>query len=76
MRKDLTQGTEWRVILRFALPIMGSLLLQTTYTLVDSVIIGNFVSATALGAVGVTNAIVWLMTLVASGIGTGTSIAL
>lgn len=74
--RDLTMGTPWKVILRFALPIMGSLLLQTGYTLADSIIVGNFVTSSALGAIGVTASTVWLINLVAASLGTGISIAM
>ena len=45
----MTKGTEWRAILFFSLPLMASSLLQTLYSFVDSVIVGNFVSPTAFG---------------------------
>lgn len=75
MKRDMTTGTEWKVILSFTLPIMGASLLQTCYTLTDSIIVGNYIGPTALGAVGVSNAMTWLLLTVATGIGTGTSIA-
>ncbi|MDD2496140.1 MAG: MATE family efflux transporter [Tissierellia bacterium] len=76
MEKDLTKGTEWKTILLFAIPIMGSNLLQIGYNLADSIIVGNFVSSTALGAIGVTSSTIWLLLNIVTGIGTGTSITL
>ena len=76
MERDLTKGTEWKTILLFALPIMGSNLLQMFYNLADSIVVGNFVGHTALGAIGVTSSTTWLLLNIVTGIGTGTSIAL
>lgn len=76
MEKNLTVGKEWRVILAFSLPIMGTNLLQVMYTLADSVIVGNFVGPTALGAVGLTGSLTWLLLTFCLGIGTGASIVI
>lgn len=51
MAKDLTTGTVWRKLILFALPFMLANLLQTVYTMVDAVIVGQFVGAEALAAV-------------------------
>ncbi|MDL2264403.1 MATE family efflux transporter [Synergistaceae bacterium OttesenSCG-928-I11] len=76
MERNMTVGREWRVILAFALPIMGTNLLQTMYTLADSLIVGNFIGPTALGAVGLTAPPTWLLLAFCLGIGTGASIVI
>ena len=76
MKKELTKEKEWSVILLFALPMMGSTLLQAMYTFVDSVIVGNFVNSNALGAIGLTNSMTWIMVTFCTGLGTGISIAI
>ena len=53
MPRDLTKGSEWRQLLLFALPMMGAQLLQVTYSMVDAIVVGNFVGPTALGAVSI-----------------------
>ena len=50
MEKDLTQGKPARVLLRFALPVIGGNLFQLFYTLADSVIVGRTLWADALAA--------------------------
>lgn len=70
----MTVGREWRVILAFALPIMGTNLLQTMYTLADSLIVGNFIGPAALGAIGLTGSATWFLLTICQGIGTGASI--
>lgn len=70
----MTYGREWTTILFFALPIMGSDLLQALYNLADGVIVGNFIGPAALGAIGITAPMMWLLLSFCASIGTGTSI--
>ena len=52
MKTDLLNGKPIKSILSFALPIMGSSMLQYNYNLVDNIIVGRFVGTDALAAVG------------------------
>lgn len=52
--KDLTKGKPSTLILTFALPIFLGSLLQLTYSLVDTRIVGSFLGEDALAAVGAT----------------------
>lgn len=52
MKNDLLTGNPVKRIVLFALPIMASSLLQYSYNFVDNIIVGRFVSTTALAAVG------------------------
>ena len=45
-------GSPLKSVLRFALPIMASSILQYNYSLVDNIIVGRYVSSQALAAVG------------------------
>ena len=51
MARDLTEGNVWKKLIIFALPFMLANLLQTLYTMVDAMIVGQFVGAEALAAV-------------------------
>ena len=51
MVRNLTVGTVWKKLILFALPFMLANLLQTVYTMVDAVIVGQFVGEEALAAV-------------------------
>ena len=53
--KDLTKGSPSRLILSFAIPIFFANLLQLTYSLVDTRIVGSFLGEDALAAVGATS---------------------
>lgn len=48
---DLTKGKVWKVIVRFALPLLIGNLLQQLYNVTDSVIVGQFLGKEALAAV-------------------------
>lgn len=48
---DLTQGTIWKVLAAFILPIIAGSLIQQLYTTVDAVIVGRFVGKEGLAAV-------------------------
>ncbi|MGN0521239.1 MAG: MATE family efflux transporter [Eubacterium sp.] len=52
MKNNLLTGRPVRSIVLFALPIMGSSLLQYCYGLVDNIIVGRYVGTDALAAVG------------------------
>lgn len=73
--KRYDEGREWSSLLLFSLPLMGANLLQVLYNLADSVIVGNLISATALGAVGLTSSMTWLLTAICTSIGAGVNIA-
>ncbi len=49
---DMLTGSPLRCVIRFALPIMASSMLQYNYSLVDNIIVGRYVSSEALAAVG------------------------
>ena len=49
---DMLTGSPLKSVIRFALPIMASSMLQYNYSLVDNIIVGRYVSADALAAVG------------------------
>ena len=52
MNKDLTIGEPSRVLLRFCLPLFGSVIFQQLYNVADSFVAGKFVGEAALAAVG------------------------
>ena len=66
---DLTGGSVAKKLLRFSWPIMVANLLQTIYGLVDMVIVGHFVGAHGLSAVGIGGQIMMLFLTVGMSIG-------
>lgn len=71
MKHSMTQGSIWKSILFFSLPILGGLLLQQLYSTVDGIVVGNFVSSAALGAVGTCAPVTSFLISIASGFSTG-----
>lgn len=73
---DFTTGKILTPLIRFALPILGALFLQTMYGAVDMMVVGQFAQALDVSAVSTGS---WLMQLVTSfvvGIAMGTTILL
>ena len=67
----MTEGTIWRQIFLFSIPLILGNLLQQMYNTVDSIIVGNFVGSNALAAVGSTGTIMFLVLGFAQGITAG-----
>lgn len=71
---DMTKGNETGLLLRFALPMVVGNIFQQFYNMVDSVIVGRFVGANALGAVGSVGSINFLFFSLCMGLGVGIGI--
>ena len=54
---DMTTGSPLKQIVLFGLPILVGNIFQQLYSMVDSIVVGKFVSAGALAAVGATGRI-------------------
>lgn len=65
--KDMTEGTIWKHLISFAFPLFIGNIFQQLYNTVDSIVVGNFVGADALGAV--TSTIPVVITLIGLFIG-------
>ena len=71
---DLTQGTPWRVILRYAAPIMLSYFLQQIYVLTDAIICGQVLSAPEVAGVNDTSPLTFIFLQFAFGCTAGFSV--
>ena len=72
--RDMTQGTIWKHLLAFALPLMIGNLFQQLYNTVDSIVVGQFVSKQALAAVGSTTSIINMLVGFFSGVSVGAGV--
>lgn len=72
--KDLTVGKEGRLIFFFALPMLLGNIFQQLYTIVDSVIVGNYIGKEALAAVGASFPVIFLLISLIIGISMGSTI--
>ena len=57
---DMTQGKPSALLLRFAFPLMLSMLLQQCYNLCDSLLVGRFLGSVALTATGSAGGLSWI----------------
>lgn len=71
MTKDMTTGNPWKIIIFFSIPILFGNLFQQFYSMVDAVIVGQFLGEDALAAVGSTGSIIFLVLGFAMGISQG-----
>jgi putative MATE family efflux protein len=72
--KDLSIGKESSIILRFALPMLIGNVFQQLYTLINSIIVGNFVGKEALAAVGASFPLIFTLISLVMGIAIGATI--
>ncbi len=68
---DMTTGSPTMRIFIFALPLLAGSALQQLYNMVDSIVVGRFVSSTALAGVGVSFPVVFMLSSMFTGLGMG-----
>ena len=71
MDKSMTSGKPLTLIIKFVIPIFFGFIFQQLYNMVDTIIVGHFVSPGALAAVGSTGTIMFMFIGLASGLTTG-----
>ena len=74
--KDMTQGSPWKRILEFSIPMLLGNIAQQLYNTADSVIVGIYVGDNALAAVGSAAPILNLLLALFVGIATGAGIVI
>ena len=72
--KDMTVGNEFSLLLTFSIPMLIGNLFQQFYNMVDSVVVGKYVGADALAAVGATGSLNFLFFSMCFGLGSGIGI--
>lgn len=72
--KSMTEGTPWKHIVRFAMPILIGSLLQQLYNTVDTIIVGQYYGQDALSAVGTTTSFTFLFLALAMGFSSGNAV--
>ncbi|MDD5899432.1 MAG: MATE family efflux transporter, partial [Lachnospiraceae bacterium] len=71
---DMTTGALLPKMLRFALPLMASSLLQLLFNAADIAVVGKFAGDNSLAAVGSTSSLINLMTNLFLGLSTGANV--
>ena len=73
-RLDMTKGSITKLTFKFAIPLCIGNILQHLYTMVDTIIVGNFCGTTSIAAVGTSSQPVEILLFLFMGIGRGISI--
>ena len=71
MEQDMTKGSPFRVLIMFTLPLAIGNIFQQLYNMADTIIVGRYVGADALAAVGSTGTVMFLLNGFAQGITAG-----
>lgn len=72
----LTEGSIWRRMIAFAVPIFLGNLFQQLYNTADSLIVGNFVGSKALAAVSSSGSLIFMMVGFFNGIAMGAGVVI
>ncbi|WP_435645596.1 MATE family efflux transporter [Butyricicoccus porcorum] len=76
MMTDMTKGSPFKILLKFVLPMLLSMVFQQMYNLADSVIAGRYLGVDALAATGAAYPITVLFLAVATGASLGSSVVI
>ena len=71
---DMTEGTPWKKIALFAIPMLIGNVAQQLYNTVDSIVVGRYVGDNALAAVGSASPVLNLLLVLFIGISVGAGI--
>ena len=71
---DMTEGTPWKTLLIFTIPLLIGNMFQQLYSTVDAIFLGRFVGDNALAAVGSSVPIFFLVLVILMGVGIGAGI--
>jgi len=74
--QNFTEGKLFFPIIRFAMPVLAAMLLQTMYGAVDMMIVGNYSSAADVSAISTGSWVMVVITSIVMGISVGTTVLL
>lgn len=73
---SFTEGPIFSSLIRFALPVLGSLILQAAYGAVDLLVVGWFGDAASISAVGTGSSFMQMVTLIIISLAMGTTVTI
>ena len=76
MMTDMTKGSPFKILLKFVVPMLLSMVFQQLYNLADSVIAGRYLGVDALAATGSAYPITVLFIAIATGASVGCSVVI
>ncbi len=68
------EGPVFRSLIRFALPVLGALILQAAYGAVDLLVVGQFGDASSISAVGTGSAFMQMVTFIITSLAMGSTV--
>ena len=71
---SFTEGPVFQSLLRFAIPVLGALLLQAAYGAVDLLIVGKFGNASSISAVGTGSSFMQMATFIITSLAMGSTV--
>ncbi len=74
--RDLTTGKEGKLILQFAAPMLLGTIFQQLFSIVDSIVVGNFIGKEALAAVGASFPVIFVMVSMIIGLVMGSTVVI
>lgn len=76
MIKDLTVGSPAKVLTRFTLPMLVSVMFQQLYNIADSIIAGQFLGGNALASIGISYTLTMIYMAIANGSNIGSCVVI
>lgn len=73
---SFTDGPIFSSLIRFALPVLGALVLQAAYGAVDLLVVGQFGDASSISAVGTGSAFMQMVTFVITSLAMGSTVVI
>lgn len=71
---SFTEGSIFQSLLRFAIPVLGALVLQAAYGAVDLLVVGKFGDAASVSAVGTGSTFMNMVTLIITSLAMGSTV--
>lgn len=73
---SFVEGSVFGSLIRFALPVLGALILQAAYGAVDLLVVGQFGDASSISAVGTGSTFMQMVTLVITSLAMGSTVTI
>lgn len=73
---SFTEGPVFAAMIRFALPVLGALILQAAYGAVDLLVVGHFGDASSISAVGTGSAFMQMVTFIITSLAMGSTVTI
>ncbi|MDE5898241.1 MAG: hypothetical protein K2H09_03125, partial [Treponemataceae bacterium] len=73
-RRSFVEGSVFGALIRFAVPVLGALVLQAAYGAVDLLVVGKFGDAASISAVGTGSTFMQMLTFIITSLAMGSTV--